>query len=846
MRLKFLTLLFLAMFFSVGSWAQQSSMTDRQVMEFVLKETERGTDQSKIVSQLIERGVPLEQIRRIKAKYDRERSKEQLGTRDLSGMSSTESRLREANGDKRDDVDPNAENYRRKSKRTQVDESQLSQRQRDDRNALRENAYLDEMDFMLPDSAAMYEELFGTKEEPEGKKVFGRDIFNRKNLTFEPEMNIATPADYRLGPGDAVYVDVWGASQRTFEATISPEGTLDLEGVGPVSVSGLTVDQANARLRSVLGQRYGGSNVRLTVGQTRTISVNVMGEVMAPGTYTLSAFATVFHALYMAGGTNDIGTLRDIKVFRDGKQITTVDIYDYILNGNLKGNVRLASGDVIIVGAYDCLVNITGKVKRPMYYEMKQNESVGTLVKYAGGFTGDAYEESIRLIRKKGGMYSVYTIDEFERNKFQLEDGDSLAVDSVLDRFRNMVEIRGAIFRPGMYQMDGNITTVRELILAAGGVTEDAVTARGVMHRRKEDRTLEVLSVDVKGLLDHTVADIALRNEDVLFIPSNKDVQGELTLTIDGEVMYPGVYEYAENTTLEDFILQAGGLKDAASTVKVDVSRRIRNRASKEASMTVAQSFSFELKDGFIIDGEQGFTLEPFDEVYVRKSPGYVEQQHVVVEGEVAFAGTYVLTKKTQRLSDLIKAAGGLNTEAYAQGARLERKLTATEILRRQSMLKAITSSDSIDINKIDMGDTRYVGINLDKALANPGNDEWNIVLQEGDKLIVPQFKNTVSISGEVMYQNTVAYKPGAKLSYYINQAGGYSLKAKSNRVFAVNMNGTVTRVKSAKDIQPGCEILVPAKRPRRTISFAEIISLGSVLGSVTATLATVIATLVK
>ncbi len=842
MRLKFLALLFLAVSYTSLGWAQQSSMTDKQVMEFVLKETERGTDQKSIVSQLIQRGVPIEQIRRIKAKYDRERGNDQLGAKDLSGMEGTERRLRKINGDQRDVSGQNAGNYRRKAKRQEPDMSQLSQRQREDRAAERENMYLDEMGFMLPDSAAMYDELFGPEKEPETKKVFGRNIFNRQELTFEPEMNIATPSDYRLGPGDAVFIDVWGATQRTFEATVSPEGSLDLEGIGPINVSGLTVSEANSRVRTILGRRYGGSQVRLTVGQTKTISVNVMGEVVAPGTYTLSAFATVFHALYMAGGTNDIGTLRGIKVFRDGRQITTVDVYDYILNGNLKGNIRLASGDVVIVGPYDCLVNITGKVKRPMYYEMKENESVNTLIQYAGGFAGDAYEKSLRLIRKTGGTYSVYTIDEFERSKFQLNDGDSLFVDSVLDRFSNMVEIRGAIFRPGMYQMDGSISTVRELIEQAGGTTEDAVTARAVMHRRKKDRTLEVLSIDVKGIMDHTVPDITLRNEDVLFIPSNKEVQEEFKLTIDGEVVYPGEYEYAENTTLEDFILQAGGLKDAASTVKIDVSRRIRNRTSLTAGMTVAQSFSFKLKDGFIIDGEPGFKLEPFDEVYVRKSPGYVEQQHVEVEGEVAFAGTYVLTKKTQRLSDLVSAAGGLNAEAYAKGARLERKLTAAEILRRQSILKAITSGDSVDIKKIDMGDTRYIGIDLDKALANPGNDEWDIVLQEGDKLIIPQFNNTVSISGEVMYPNTVAYKPGAKLSYYINQAGGYSLKAKSSRVFVVNMNGTVSQVKSSKDIQPGCEILVPAKRPRRSLSFAEIIS----LGSVTATLAAVIVNLIK
>lgn len=448
-------------------------------------------------------------------------------------------------------------------------------------------------------------------------------------------MNIATPQDYRLGPGDAVYVDVWGASQQRFESTVSPDGTINIENYGPVDVDGLTVAQANHRLRATLGKRYGGSNIRLTVGQTKTITVDVMGEVQVPGTYTLSAFATVFNALYMAGGTNDIGTLRNIKIFRNKRLISTCDIYDYILNGNMKGNVRLASGDVIVVGAYECLVNITGKVKRPMYYEMKEKESVGTLIKYAGGFTGDAYQGNINLMRKAGGELSVYSIDEFERNSFHLADGDSVSVDSTLQRYRNMVEIKGAVMRPGKYQMDGNITTIRQLIEAAGGLSEDAFTPRAFIHRMKEDRTLEVIDVDVKGIMDHSVADITLKNEDVFFIPSTKLMQEERTLSIIGEINYPGVYNYAENTSLETFILQAGGLKDAASLIKVDVSRRLRNQEADHSGTQVAQTFSFSLKDGFVIDGTPGFILEPFDEVYVRRSPGYVPQQHVSIEGEI-------------------------------------------------------------------------------------------------------------------------------------------------------------------------------------------------------------------
>lgn len=828
---------------SLNVWAQ-SGMTDRQVIEYMMKENERGTPRSEIVTKLIEQGVSIEQIRRIRDKYEKQQKGDLVGARDISGVDKSQKRMRKNNGDEREDLKGNNQ---REARREKIDEDELSEAQRKRLKRERRSDYRDEVDELLPDSLDDWEypydeEDYYPKKKKEEKEVFGRNIFNNRKLSFEPNMNIATPQDYRLGPGDEVYVDVWGASQERFESTVSPDGTINIESFGPVNVDGLTVAQANQRLRATLGKRYSGSRVQLTVGQTKTITIDVMGEVKVPGSYTLSAFSTVFNALYMAGGTNEIGTLRSIKVFRKGKEISTCDIYDYILNGNMKGNVRLSSGDVIIVGPYECLVNLTGKVKRPMYYEMKPTESVGTLIKYAGGFAGDAYQGSVRLMRKAGGQLSVYSIDEFDRNSFQLADGDSVSVDSTLQRYRNMVEVKGAVMRPGMFQMDGNITTVRQLIEAAGGLSEDAFTERGTIHRRREDRTLEVISVDIKGLMAHAVADISLKNEDVFYVPSKKIMHEERILTIDGEVNYPGIYEFADNTTIEDFILQAGGLKDAASMVKIDVSRRMRNQEARQSGSQVAQWFSFSLKDGFVVDGTPGFVLEPFDEVYVRRSPGYVEQQHVFVDGEIAFAGTYVIANKGMRLSDLVKAAGGLTEEAYAMGAHLERTLTPAEKIKQKSMIKLAVSGDSIDMRKLDLGDKQVVGINLQEALAHPGSNQWDVVLREGDRLVIPQYNNTVSINGQVMYPNTVAYSEGAKLSYYIDQAGGYGQRAKSRRVFAVNMNGTVTRVRSSKDITPGCTILVPAKARKRGMSFAEMLS----LGSMTATLGTVIATLVK
>lgn len=822
-------------------WAQ-TGMTDNQVMQYMIKETERGTPRQEIVTNLIERGVSIEQIRRIKKKYEKQNDGSVIGARDISG-SKGKNRLRSNNGDKKEELKGS---YQRKQERKEIDKSSLSEKQRKKLEREEKSEYMDEMDELLPDSLDQWDfpedDFYKEKDKEKKIKIFGHNIFNNRKLSFEPNMNIATPQDYRLGPGDEVYIDIWGASQERFESTVSPEGTINIESYGPVQVDGLTVAQANQRLRNSLGGRYAGSRIKLTVGQTKTITVDVMGEVKVPGTYTLSAFSTVFNALYMAGGINEIGTLRNIKIFRKGRQISTCDVYDYILNGNMKGNVRLSAGDVIVVGPYDCLVNITGKVKRPMYYEMKSKESIGTLIKYAGGFTGDAYQGSINLIRKSGGMLSVYSIDDFERNSFQVADGDSVSVDSTLQRYRNMVEIKGAVNRPGMFQVDGNITTIRQLIEAAGGLTEDAFTARGTIHRRKADRTLEVIAVDIAGIMNHSVADIALKNEDVFFVPSQKLMQEERILTINGEVNYPGEYEFAENTTIEDFILQAGGLKDAASMVKVDISRRMRNQDATRSSSQVAESFSLSLKDGFVIDGTPGFILQPFDEVFVRRSPGYIEQQHVKVEGEIAFAGSYVLTNKGMRLSDLVKAAGGITKEAYALGAHLERTLTPAEKVKQQTLLKFAVSGDSVDMRKLDLGDTQRVGINLEEALKNPGSNQWDIVLRDGDRLVIPQYNNTVSINGQVMYPNTVAYRDKAKLSYYIEQAGGYGQRAKSKRVFAVNMNGMVTRIRSAKDITPGCTILVPSKQRRKGMSFGEILS----LGTMTATLGTVIATLVK
>jgi len=841
---KIVIYLFVLMLYPLSGMAQ-SSMTDDQVMQFVVKEHAAGTSQSQIVTKLMQSGVDIAQIRRVRKIYDRQINSKGLGTVADEAVTKADNRMRKSNGEtKKTTGSTSTTSTGYQDGRIQSDNFSTQI----DENSADFQAMQNEVNYITPtDTATLLKQLLEERNN-NMKKVFGRDIFNKKNLTFEPNMNIATPQNYRLGPGDAVIIDIYGASQKTVNSTVSPDGDVTIEGFGPVQVSGLTVEQANARLRSTLGARYSSSRVRLTVGQTRTIMVNVMGEVKTPGTYTLSAFATVFHALYMAGGTNDLGTLRNIKVYRNNRLVTVVDIYDYILNGKLTGNVRLADNDVIVVGPYDCLVSVTGKIKRPMIYEMKKNESVETLLKYSGGFTGDAYKKSVRLIRKTGREYSIYNVGEFDMSSFHIADGDSVSVDSILSRYENMVEVKGAVFRPGKYQVGGDINSVRSLIQHSEGVTEEAFTTHAVMHRMKPDRTLEVIPVDVEGIMSGKVADIPLQKNDVLFIPTKEEMMQQQTITIHGEVHYPGIYKYADHETIEDFILQAGGLKETASTVKVDVARRVNNPKAVVNDSVIARTYTFSLKDGFVIDGKPGFTLMPYDEVYVRKSPGYMEQQNVQVDGQVMFSGTYTLAEKHERLTDVIYKAGGVTDFAYTKGARLERHITPDERLRMQTILKMTQAQsgqkDTLDVKKLDLGDTYYVGIELDKALANPGGDA-DVMLRAGDRIIVPEYNGTVKISGDVMYPNTVSFQKGKRPAYYIDQAGGWGNRAKKSHTYIIYMNGTVAKVGHNAKVSPGCEIIVPSKPKRDASSIAEWLTIGTSMASIATMIAT-IANLVK
>ena len=797
-----------------------AQMSDQQVIQFAQAEYKAGTSQAQIVTKLVQKGVTMDQIRRLRNQYDKQINQAGLTGKANAAVAEVGNRLR--------------------SNKTAANTQELNSAQVGS-NGTVENDAVENVSKVERDVQASSEVNEGT-----GKKVFGRDIFNNRSLTFEPQMNIATPQNYVLGPGDEVVVDIYGASQNTLTNTISPDGTITISGYGPIQISGLSVAAAQKKLRNTLGSRYKSSSLKLTLGNTRSILVNVMGEVKTPGTYTLSAFATVFHALYMAGGTNDLGTLRNIKVYRQGRLVTVVDVYQYILNGRLAGNIRLQDNDVIQVEPYESLVGITGNVKRPMFYEMRKNESVATLLKYAGGFTGDAHKKSVRLVRQTGERYQVYNVNEFDMATFKLADGDAITVDGILNRFENMVEIKGAVFRPGQFHLGEGVTSVRSLVQAAEGLTEDAYTGRAVLHRLKADRTLETQSLDLAGIMAGTAPDVPLRNEDVLFIMTQEDLRQERTFTITGEVMSPGDYEYAANTTIQDLIVMAGGLRDQASLAKVEVSRRILDPNATQKSNVIAQTFSFDLKDGLVLNGNSGFVLEPYDVVHIYRSPAFSTARNIQVRGEVNYEGGHTLPHKNMRLSDAIQMAGGVTPNAYVHGARLLRKMNDDERQRQQSTLNAIRNilterGDSISRDQLQLGDTYSVGIQLDKALENPGGT-YDIIIREGDEIIVPEYNATVRVSGDVFMPNTVSFIEGKNYKYYVNQSGGFGNRAKKSKTFIVYQNGTIGVAAQGAKPEPGCEIIVPSKKRRNPVNLGNLISIGTSMAS----LATMVVALTK
>lgn len=780
-------------FFMMGALPimAQSGMTDSQVIQYVQEGTKQGKSQQQLMMELSAKGVSRDQVLRLKKMYE----SGQIG----AGTGGTEA------------TNPNSrlrKEYLRKDNMQQG----------------KGNYVMGTV--MMNDSTTITMPLdqYGRPIKPVNPEdqVFGRNIFTNENLTFEPDVNVATPQDYRLGPGDEIIIDIWGASENSIRQEISPDGCITIPGLGMISLNGMNIADAKEYLKSELSRIYAneGNQIQVTLGNTRSIRVNVMGEVMVPGTYTMSAFASVFHALYNAGGITDLGSLRDIRVARNGKTVANVDVYEYILQGKTDTNISLQEGDVIIVPTYEAIVKVEGKVKRPMKYEMKEDETISTLLKYAGFFASNAYKNSVRVVRQEGRQLSVATVERDNFGSFKVMDGDVVSADSISNRYSNRLEIVGAVYRPGVYEFSNRINTVKKLLTQADGLLGDAFTNRAVLYRQRENLTSEVLPVDVKGIMEGSAADVELRNNDLLYIPSIHDIKDEGDVYISGEIKNPGTYPYADNMTLEDFVITAGGLKETASLVRVDVARRIKDNKGTEASATVSQNFTFGLKDGFIVDGEPGFVLEPYDQVFVRKSPGYRVQKLVTVKGEVLFAGEYSLNRKNERLSNLIERAGGITAFGYTKGAKLTRVANEDEKKRMADVLDLMRrelGEGLTDSLKLELDSVFTVGIDLEEALAKPGSSA-DIVLREGDVISVPEMTSTVKINGAVMMPNTVTYLDGKNVGYYLNQAGGYSQNAKKSKKFIIYMNGHVEKVKArSKKVEPGCEIVVPNKVKKNT-----------------------------
>lgn len=829
-----LTQIVLCFFLLMGAPAMAQTMSDAEVLEYLKQGYQQGKDQQQMAMELARRGVTEEQARRVKEMYQK-----QMGTQGNNTSAGSQSRMRQKQVEQtspyyKNGYYRNSNGRNQEMNRTMEKDGQQKMSPMDRTN----NPYAAQYDLnteeakvvsILGDSLNYVDkEIYYNPED----EVFGRNIFNTQSLTFEPNVNLATPSNYQLGPGDEVIIDIWGASQNTIREQISPDGTINIQDLGVVNLNGMTIAQAGDFLKRELSKIYSDSqnSIQVTLGNARSISINVMGEVLVPGTYQLSSFSTVFHALYSAGGVSEIGSLRNIQVVRNGENIATVDVYDFIMKGKVQDDIRLQEGDVVIVPPYEALVKITGKVKRPMRYEMKKDETVNTLLKYAGYFAADGYKGSLSIVRQAGREYSICTVDEKDYSVFKIKDGDVVTAAAMLDRFTNKLEIKGAVYRPGMYELSGSLNTVKQLVEKADGLLGDAFTNRAVLYRQRENLTSEVLSVDIKGILDGTTPDIPLRKNDVLYIPSIHDLQDMGSVKIWGEVAKVGEYPYADNMTLEDLIITAGGLKESASLVRVDVARRIKDSKSTTPQATIGQNFSFGVKDGFIIDGEPGFVLQPYDQVYVRRSPGYQEQQNVKINGEVLYGGEYALTTKSERISELIEKAGGVTQFAYVKGAKLVRKANEEEMKRMEDIVKMMRKElgdGAIDSMGIEVDSMFTVGINLEEALLNPGGNA-DIVLREGDIITVPEYTNTVKISGAVMMANTVSFKKGSSVKDYISQAGGYSQNAKKSKKFIIYMNGQVAEVKGngKRQIEPGCEIIVPTKKKKNTA--------GNILGYIT------------
>ncbi len=673
------------------------------------------------------------------------------------------------------------------------------------------------------------------------KRIFGDDLFNTTNLTFEPNLKIATPANYMLGPDDELVIDIYGYNEATYKLKVTPEGYIRIPIVGPVQVAGSTIEQAKRKIITQLRGIYseisqGNTSVNITLGAIRSIKIHIIGEVNTPGTYTLPSLATVFNALYASGGPNQNGSFRNIMIIRNGKPLANIDIYDFLMKGELKNNIRLNDQDVIKIPAYETRVELVGEIKRPAFYECKNGEPLSALIKYAGGYTDVAYKERIKVTRNTGKEKSVADIPNEMLSMFIPQTGDVFEIGKIISRYENRVIINGAVFRPGTYALEQGMT-LSKLIKKADGLKEDAFTTRAIVYRLLEDNSTEIISVDLNEILNGS-KDIELKREDMITINSKLALKEEYNIEIKGEVLNPGKYPYAENARVEDLIVAAGGLKENASRKKIEIARRFMNDGSvvsKESATIINYEVTEDLKN------TKDIHLEPFDLITVYSIPGYSTQKTIRIEGEVNYPGVFAISSKTDKISDVLKRAGGANDFAFINGATLIRtkQLTEAEKIIRQQKIEALTkeTKDTSRLQAIidrEVGSlTTIVGIDLKKVLDNPGS-KYDLLVEDGDLISIPSVKQTVKVSGEVLYPVRIPYSQFKSCASYIRGSGGYSQRAFKKRTYVVYANGSAKASKRFlfitfhPKIKPGAEIIVPTKQERQRTSVSEIVGIAT------------------
>lgn len=696
------------------------------------------------------------------------------------------------------------------------------------------------------------------------KKLFGYKLFSNKQLSFEPKLNIPTPEDYELASGDELLIDIWGAAENYYQLTIGPEGTIQFGNLAPVYLSGLTIDQARDRIKEQLSKIYAGLDPqdgdnqsvfsRVSLGTVRSISVSIVGEVRQSGTYTVPSLATVYNALYQSGGPSKNGSFRKIKLIRNNEVHTTLDLYDFLVKGIQTNNVRLNDGDIIKISPYENRVEIKGKVKHPGIFETVEGETISDLMEYAGGFTESAYKEMVTIRRNTDKERMIQNVKQNEYDDFTLRNGDVIRVNPILNRFTNRIQIKGAVYRPGEFELR-DTTTVHSLIKRADGLRDDAFTNRALIYRTQPDLSTKTISLNLSKIMNNPDDnDIPLEREDVVQVYSKFDLKEQYSVSINGAVQSSGTYPFSEDLTLEDLILQANGFKEEAAPYRIEVARRIVEQGDQTGKVAqTAEIYRFSVDEGLKLSPEDAsFELKPYDKVFVFNNPNYHEQKTVTIAGEVEYPGTYAIENKSERISDLIERAGGLTPESYPEGATLIRERTESEKSTRQStellqQTDTLTQSMQTEEQESSMA-SRKIGITLPAIMENPDSDQ-DLLLFEGDSLFVPKKLQTVEVRGEVLYPVRVRYEDGRSLQKYVSSAGGYTEEARRKRAYVIYANGEVDRTKSFlwiknyPDVEPGATIVVPQKEEGPKLSPQERVS---ILSAVVSTLSLVTTTVIQ